>query len=105
MPNGADADSTFLGRIGGILTGGLESAVQIGVQERINDLFGFGDEETLPVGDTDRAIQTEQGTVRVGEPVSVANPPIRADAPSSPPINPLVLLALAALVAFALVRR
>lgn len=63
--------SSFLGEIGDILTGGLQSALDLEIAERLGALDPPGTMQTAPPprGETDRGLRTNDGrTIRVGEP-------------------------------------
>lgn len=61
--------ASFLGDIGDILTGGLQSALDLEIAERLSALDPPGTMETAPPprGETDRGIRTDDGrTIRAG---------------------------------------
>lgn len=63
--------ASFLGEIGDILTGGLQTALDLEIAERLARLDAPSTAPTAPPprGDTDRGIATEDGRViRAGEP-------------------------------------
>lgn len=63
--------SSFLGEIGDILTGGLQSAIDLEVSERLEAINRPSPTVVAPPprGGPDRAIRTEDGrTIRAGEP-------------------------------------
>lgn len=58
----------FLGQIGDILTGGLQSALDLEIAERLGELNGAG-QSGAPRGEVDRGIRTDDGRViRAGQP-------------------------------------
>lgn len=57
----------FLGDLGNILTGGLQSALDLEIAERIGRITATGQPDS-PRGDTDRGIRTDDGRViRAGQ--------------------------------------
>lgn len=66
------ANGSFLGEIGDILTGGLQSALDLEIAERLGELNGAG-QSGAPRGEVDRGMRTDDGRViRAGQPSSLS---------------------------------